>query len=456
MKKSITTLSVILSFLCYIASAQSKILPRSPLQQRYIIDAFIQPQLKNGGFKITDNRQIDSIFRVWEEGWRSVAADSMAANPTKLTKDEFNNLDAYCYFWGLASLTQNLGVGDDYASILTQKYMVPSLQKDLVMLKRIPLPEMIRGADLRNTIGIGSNIYADREAFQATYALYNDYYDYFKQLTSHADTNVSKAAVTQFRFLESHYYSMNARHSFYAGEKDKALMLLLTGLNVNKFSKVRAVDLSRKLIVEFSKSGEPDKAFALLNTLAINTTPDNLHRDTLAAWYALVDAAAGPKAYADLQSKLSPSSFKTAGKPVKLSANWNFVMNAIPAEKMRSAKFILVDFWYTGCGPCIAEIPELNAFYEKIKSRPDIVFVSVNTDYENGKNDPAFVEKRSKGFKIGYPVLYDNETSALNKQLNITGYPSKVILNAKGDQLIKTDGSGITLSSFEAFLKEQK
>lgn len=455
MKKSITTLSLALC-LYSIICAQSKTLSRSPLQQRYILSAFIQPQLKKGGFKITDNRQIDSIFRAWEDGWRSVAADSMATNPTKLTKDEFNNLDAYCYFWGLASFTQNLEVGDDYASILTRNYMVPSLQKDLVMLKRIPLPEIIRSVDLRNAIGIGSNLHADREAFLATYALYNDYYGYFKQLTGHADTNVSKAAIPQFRFLESHYYAMNARNSYYAGEKDKALLLLVTGLNVNKFSKVRAVDLSRKLIVEFSRSGEPDKAFALLNTLAINTTPDNLNRDTLAAWYALVDANAGPKAYANLQGKLSSSSFKTAGKPVKLLDNWSFVVNAVSPEKMRTAKFILVDFWYTGCGPCLAEIPELNAFYEKVKSRPDIVFVSINTDYENGRNNLAFVEKRSKDLKIHYPVFYDNDSTALNRQLNINGYPSKVILNAKGDQLIKTDGSGITLESFEAFLKEQK
>lgn len=256
--------------------------------------------------------------------------------------------------------------------------------------------------------------------------------------------------------LDKYYYPLNARNSFYKGEFDKAFTFLVTGLNVDKYSRSRAVDLARELITKFNSEGARDKSFALLNTLAINTTPDNLDRETLKVMYLKVDAIKGKEMYANLQQKLSTSSFKYAEKHIDLPKTWNFAINEVPIDKIKKAKYIVVDFWYTGCGPCLAEIPELNSFNEMLKLRDDVIFIAVNTDYSNGKLDQDYVVKRSKELGIKYPVIYDSKSIQLNKQLSISGYPAKFILTTSGDVISKTDQSEMSLKSFETFLKEHQ
>lgn len=445
-----------LCILVYSTGFAQKPLPRSYLQQKFIMSAFLNPQLKKGGLKITKEAQIDSVFQIWQEGWRKVSVDSLKNNPTKMNKEEFNNLDAYCYFWGMASLTQDLDFADKYGSILIEKYMVPSMHRDLEAIKRAKNVELIDRVDIANTFAIGSFPNLSKPAFSAAYELYKDYYNTYQNLAKETDTLVSKAAKKQIPTIEKMYYVMHARNSYYIGSLDQAFNYLITGLSVDRYSKSRAIDLAKKLNAEYLKAGEKDKAFTVLNTLAINTTPDNLNRDSLQSWYAAADPAIGPKIYLNLKSKLSSSAFKSGNLQAKLPASWTFLANEIPAENLKNVKYILVDFWYTGCGPCLEEIPQLNAFYEKIKARKDIILVSVNTDYENGKMDKTFVATRIKELGIKYPVFYDSSATTLNKQLGITGYPAKVILSSNGQSMVKTDNSAISLASFDEFLKENK
>jgi thiol-disulfide isomerase/thioredoxin len=139
---------------------------------------------------------------------------------------------------------------------------------------------------------------------------------------------------------------------------------------------------------------------------------------------------------------------------VKLPQNWNFVANAIPAEKIKKVKYYLVDFWYTDCEPCILKIPEFNAFYDKFKNRDDVAFISINTDYLNGKLNENHVLKRSKELHIKFPVVYDNVNSKLNNQLSVHSYPSKFIINNLGEVIAKTDNSELSRTTFEILIKE--
>ncbi len=44
-------------------------------------------------------------------------------------------------------------------------------------------------------------------------------------------------------------------------------------------------------------------------------------------------------------------------------------------------KVVLYHFWATWCAPCIEELPQLNALYERMKGRDDFVIVPVSLDY---------------------------------------------------------------------------
>ena len=42
-------------------------------------------------------------------------------------------------------------------------------------------------------------------------------------------------------------------------------------------------------------------------------------------------------------------------------------------------KYLYVDFWFTGCKPCIAEVPSARALEDKLQNK-DIVFVNISFD----------------------------------------------------------------------------
>jgi hypothetical protein len=79
-----------------------------------------------------------------------------------------------------------------------------------------------------------------------------------------------------------------------------------------------------------------------------------------------------------------------------------------------------------------------------------------NTDYQQDGKPVDFVRKRSEEYRIGFPVVYDNDKIKLAGQVGVESYPFKFILDAKGNVIAKTDMSPLSLESFRLFLSENK
>ncbi|MES2650570.1 MAG: TlpA disulfide reductase family protein [Bacteroidota bacterium] len=429
---------------------------REVLQKEVIYQKVLRPQLNIKPLVISNQEDIDNFFQLIEKTWASAAKDSLKTHPSPLTLDEFSRLDAYCYVWALAVVVQDMNAGATFTSQIIRQYMIPALKRDYIIVKRMQnsfAMNMIHVGNLGNTLSLGSMNNADKETVMATYQLYNDFSTLFASFSINPNLRINKVASIQLKNMEDSYYSIMSSHAFYMGEFDKSMGYILTGLPTEKYSKSRAVYLSQKLIHEFLKRNEPEKCITLLDALALNTTNDNLNRDTLQNLYLLVDKKNGNVLYNNISKKLSKTTFINSSSQIKLPTNWNFIANAIPTEKLKKAKYILIDFWYSSCVPCLSEIPQLNVLFDKLAARDDVVYLSVNTDYMNGK-DVEFVKKRSSQLAIRYPVVYDNNNQILSKQLNVISYPSKYVLNIEGDVFIKTDRSPISLESLEAFIKE--
>jgi thiol-disulfide isomerase/thioredoxin len=63
-------------------------------------------------------------------------------------------------------------------------------------------------------------------------------------------------------------------------------------------------------------------------------------------------------------------------------------------------KALLINIWATWCGPCVAEHPEFQKLYDKLKDRPDVSVFSFNVDDDLGKVAPYIAEH-----KYTFPVM---------------------------------------------------
>lgn len=427
---------------------------RSNLQQQFLYNQY----LKKGILKINNYKTLDSFLNVVQTAWKKAAPDTLGKYHIEMDLTNFSNIDAYNYIWLLTSVTQNLEIVDPFGEHLVKKYMIPSLHSDYELIKNNPTLinlKIIHTGNLGNTLSIGSFIKNDPQTFLSTYQLYTNFSQLFKTFST-ADSTANQYAKAQLNAIDLNYYDFNARNSFYTQHFEKAYDYLLTGISLNKYQVNRAIAFSKIMIDQLLTTHQQEKSFNLLDTLAIHTTTDNLNRDTLLNLYLKVDAHLGAKKYAVIQKKLLPSAFKNTQQTIKLPAHWNLINTGLGQEAIKNAKYIVLDFWYTSCGPCLAEIPELNAFYQKVKDRKDVFFLSINTDAVNGKNNQSFVKQRSQQLQIKFPLVYDNESSKLSEQLNIKSFPYKIILNNKGEIISKTDNSLLTIASFETLLNELK
>ncbi|MFQ6612195.1 MAG: TlpA disulfide reductase family protein [Fidelibacterota bacterium] len=103
-------------------------------------------------------------------------------------------------------------------------------------------------------------------------------------------------------------------------------------------------------------------------------------------------------------------------------------------------KVVLMNFWGTWCGPCRAEIPDLNSLYAEHKNEGlEIVGITLTSGTE------ADIAKFMKEWKMEYTVLTDvkgNETmevtSLYGKAIGqpINGLPTTLIINREG-QIVK-------------------
>jgi len=106
-------------------------------------------------------------------------------------------------------------------------------------------------------------------------------------------------------------------------------------------------------------------------------------------------------------------------------------------------KVVLVDFWATWCGPCIAELPHLKELHEAYRGKGfEIVGVSLDTEREELT---SFVKANS----INWPILFDptSEQGIDNKiavHYGITGLPAMILVDQNG-KVVDADIHGATL-----------
>ena len=102
-------------------------------------------------------------------------------------------------------------------------------------------------------------------------------------------------------------------------------------------------------------------------------------------------------------------------------------MDSIQKIMVGKEKFTLIDFWYSHCGPCIAEFPDVRDIYNTYKNK-SFNIIGISVDRGDDKNDwKAAIEK----YALGWEQLWDKD--GLNaKKIFINSYPTNFLLDSNG------------------------
>lgn len=85
-------------------------------------------------------------------------------------------------------------------------------------------------------------------------------------------------------------------------------------------------------------------------------------------------------------------------------------------------KFLLIDFWGTGCAPCRKAIPDLNEFSKKFKDNLVVIGISGQKEEQvRAMKEPV----------IEYYSAIDSK-KVMSKELEITGIPHVILVDPKG------------------------
>ena len=118
------------------------------------------------------------------------------------------------------------------------------------------------------------------------------------------------------------------------------------------------------------------------------------------------------------------SNYQHEGKPLT-QFNFTDLNGKVYNAETTKGKITVMKFWFIGCKPCVAEMPELNKLVARYKNRDDVVFMSLALDSKEKLEQ--FLEK----VQFDYAVVADQE-KYLTDELNIRQYPTHLIIDKKG------------------------
>jgi peroxiredoxin len=134
----------------------------------------------------------------------------------------------------------------------------------------------------------------------------------------------------------------------------------------------------------------------------------------------------------------------TVGKPFPPFSEHDLSGKPLSLDQYKG-KVVLLDFWATWCGPCVAELPNVRNVYQEHHSQGFEV-IGVSLDADRNKLDQFL-----KNQNLPWPQYFDGQgwTNKLAARLAIDSIPATFLLDGEG----KTIGEDLRGEDLEAAVR---